>query len=134
MQSVRAMKTRSTRRGFTLIELLVVVLILSILMAVALPLYLSAVSDSQKKTCRANMQTIANTVQSARVRTNAVDYGTLITAGVTTASLTDLTAVPTCPSAGAYTLAKGSSADNTTFQVKCSATGHGKFEPGVDSN
>src|SRR5580704_5832602 len=58
---------RANRKGFTLIELLVVVLILSILMAVALPLYLSAVADSQKKTCRANMQTIANTVQAARV-------------------------------------------------------------------
>ena len=56
------------RKGFTLIELLVVVLILSILMAVALPLYLSAVSDSQRKTCRANMQTIANAVQAARVK------------------------------------------------------------------
>src|SRR5579859_5447896 len=103
MLSVR----KQNRRGFTLIELLVVVLILSILMAVALPLYLSAVSDSQKKTCRANMQTIANTVQAARVRTNAADYGALITAGVTTASLTDLNAVPICPNAGAYTLAKG---------------------------
>jgi len=59
--------SRRNRKGFTLIELLVVVLILSILMAVALPLYLSAVADSQKKTCRANMQTIANAVQAARV-------------------------------------------------------------------
>jgi type IV pilus assembly protein PilA len=125
---------RGERRGFTLIELLVVVLILAILMAVAMPLYLSAVSDSQKKTCRANMQTIANAVQAARVRTAANDYGALITAGVTTASLTDLTAVPTCPTAGTYTLAKGSSGDNTTFKVSCSATGHGTFEPGVDHN
>ena len=125
---------RGERRGFTLIELLVVVLILAILMAVAMPLYLSAVSDSQKKTCRANMQSIANAVQSARVRTAANDYGALITAGVTTASLTDLTAVPTCPTGGAYTLAKGSSGDNTTFHVACSATGHGTFEPGVDHN
>ena len=121
------------RRGFTLIELLVVVLILSILMAVALPLYLSAVSDSQKKTCRANMQTIANTVQAARVRTNAANYGALITAGVDKTSLTDLQAVPVCPNAGAYTLANGSSSDTTTFKVVCSATGHGSFEPGVDS-
>ena len=42
-----------------LIELLVVVLILAILMAVSLPLYLSAVGDSKKKTYRANMQTIS---------------------------------------------------------------------------
>ena len=131
------LNVRRTRKGFTLIELLVVVLILAILMAVALPLYLSAVADSQRKVCRANMQTIANAVQAARVKTVAADYGALITAGVTTASLPDLQAVPVCPNGGAYTLAQGSSASNTTFEVKCSYAGppaHGKFEPGVDSN
>jgi type IV pilus assembly protein PilA len=130
------MKTFATRkrRGFTLIELLVVVLILSILMAVALPLYLSAVSDSQKKVCRANMQTIANAVQASRVRTAAANYGALITGGVTTANLPDLNAVPVCPSAGTYSLANGNSSDNTTFKVSCTATGHGTFQPGVDSN
>ncbi len=126
------------RKGFTLIELLVVVLILAILMAVAMPLYLSAVSDAQKKTCRANLQTIANAVQAARIKSGAADYGTLITAGVTVINLPDLTAVPACPNSGAYTLANGSSASTATFQVKCgygTGTGaHGKFEPGVDNN
>src|SRR5947208_11823368 len=96
---------KSSSRGFTLIELLVVVLILAILMAVALPLYLSAVADSQTKTCRANMQTIANTVQAARVKAAANDYGTLITGGVTTTNLPDLQAVPICANAGTYSLA-----------------------------
>jgi len=98
-----------SRKGFTLIELLVVVLILAILMAVAMPLYLSAVSDAQKKTCRANMQTIANAVQAARIKSGAADYGALITGGVSTTNLPDLTAVPFCPSTGAYSLANGSS-------------------------
>jgi len=123
--------------GFTLIELLVVVLILAILMAVALPLYLSAVADSQLKTCRANMQTIANAVQAARVKAVASDYGTIITGGVTVANLPDLQAVPVCPNAGTYTLAVGSSGDNTTFLVACSGSSrgvpHDDFEPGVDS-
>jgi len=147
MQMLHQPKPRSYRRGFTLIELLVVVLILSILMAVALPLYLSAVSDAQRKTCRANMQTIANAAQAARVRTAAADYTSIITkstaaidiaaADAAAGALTDLNAVPTCPSAGTYTLAKGNSGDNTTFEVKCSYAGppaHGTFQPGVDSN
>jgi len=125
-------KTRSTRRGFTLIELLVVVLILAILMSVALPLYLSAVGDSQKKTCRANLQTIANAVLASKIKNNYANYGTIITAGVTVVNLPDLTAVPKCPTAGAYSLANGSSADNTTFKAVCA--NHGSFEPGVDSN
>ena len=135
--------TTRKRRGFTLIELLVVVLILSILMAVALPLYLSAVADSQKKVCRANMQTIANAVQASRVRTNAANYATWIGSASTawagsSGTLPDLNAAPVCPSAGTYTIANGNTADNTTFKVLCSfgtgATAHGTFQPGVDSN
>src|ERR1043165_7427437 len=62
------------KKGFTLIELLVVVLILSILMAIALPLYLNAVSNAEKKTCRTNMQSIANAVQANHVATRAAAY------------------------------------------------------------
>jgi type IV pilus assembly protein PilA len=125
------------RKGFTLIELLVVVLILAILMAVAMPLYLSAVADSQKKTCRANMQTIANAVEAARVKIGVSDYGALIAGGVNSTNIPDLTALPLCPVAGtsAYTLAAGTGG-TSSFKVLC-ATGlavHGKFEPGVDNN
>jgi type IV pilus assembly protein PilA len=137
-------KPRSARRGFTLIELLVVVLILSILMAVALPLYLSAVSDSQRKVCRANMQTIANAAQAARVRTNSTDYTSIIAksssaidisaADSAAGSLTDLNAVPICPNAGTYTLADGNTGNATTFKVVCSLSAHGTFQPGVDAN
>ncbi len=138
MSRSRSISAPRNRKGFTLIELLVVVLILAILMAVAMPLYLSAVTDAQRKTCRANMQTIANAVQAARIKTGASDYGTIITGGVTTTILPDLTAVPVCPNAGAYGLANGSSATTSTFKVTCGygtgAGAHGKFEPGVDSN
>lgn len=121
------------RRGFTLIELLVVVLILAVLMAVSIPLYLSAVADSQKKTCRANMQTISNAVQASRVKNNATDYSAFI-GSASTALENDLQSIPLCPNGGAYTIANGSSGSSSTFQVKCSAAGHGKFEPGIDSN
>ena len=138
MSHNRVSAASQNRKGFTLIELLVVVLILAILMAVAMPLYLSAVADAQKKTCRANMQTIANAVQAARIKSGTADYSTLITGGVSTANLPDLLAVPICPSAGAYSLANGSSASTATFKVNCAygtgAGAHGKFEPGVDNN
>lgn len=117
-------------RGFTLIELLVVILILSILMAVALPLYLKTVGDSQIKTCRANLQTIAGAVHAARVQAIASDFTAMIAGGVTTGNLPDLQTVPICPTGGSYSLATGSSGSATTFKVICNI--HGSFEPGYD--
>src|ERR1043165_5900989 len=112
-----------SQRGFTLIEILVVILILAILMAVALPFYLNSVRDSQIKTCRGNLQTIAGTVHSARVQTMAGDFTALIAGGVTTANLPDLQAVPVCPTGGTYTLANGSSGSASTYKVVCSNHG-----------
>ena len=121
----------SNRKGFTLIELLVVVLILAILMAVSIPLYLSAVADSQKKTCRANMQTISNAVAAARVKNNYLDYSSFYGA-IDTAKEADLSSIPSCPSAGTYSIAAGTIGGN--FKVACTIGTHGSFEPGKDSN
>jgi type IV pilus assembly protein PilA len=137
-------KSRRNRKGFTLIELLVVVLILAILMAVALPLYLSAIGDSQLKTCRANMQTIANTVQAARVKNSLADYSSFVGA-VTVVLEPDLQSVPICPNGGAYTVlavaatckdAKGvvTPVPANSFGVACSFGTHGGFIPGIMSN
>lgn len=135
--------SRQSRSGFTLIELLVVVLILAILMAVALPLYLNAVADAQKKTCRSNMQTIANSVQAARVKNILPDYSTFAGA-VSTTLEPDLQNVPVCPIGGSYTvITTGTTTDangNTVtipangFGVTCSGAGHGGFVPGVTGN
>src|SRR5437764_15411288 len=91
---------RTRRRGFTLIELLIVILVLAILMAVALPLYLAAVSDSQVKTCRANMQTIANAEAAWKTSDSAHLYTTVLS------NLNaNLGATPLRPSAGTYSVA-----------------------------
>jgi type IV pilus assembly protein PilA len=120
---------RSRKKGFTLIELLVVVLILAILMAVALPLYLSAVADSEKKTCRANLQTIANAVQAYRVKNRA---------STAIPSMTDLNgdlgATPKCPNNGTYSVASDSTAGSQGFKTSCSISAHGDFIPGISSS
>jgi type IV pilus assembly protein PilA len=134
MRRLRSNIRRRRGQAFTLIELLVVVLILAILMAVSMVPYLSAVTDSQKKTCRANLQTIATAVHAARVKNLAPDFAGLIAGGVSTTSLPDLTTVPLCPTGGSYSLANGASGNTTTFKVLCSAMGHGSYEPGVDGN
>src|SRR5579862_7821493 len=116
-------------RGFTLIELLVVILILAILTAVALPLYLSAVQSAQKRTCQANMQTIANAVQAARVENNGSNYAAYIGKTVNATNEPDLQTTPVCPTGGTYAVANGTSGDNTTFEVSCTA--HGIYILGV---
>lgn len=121
-------------RGFTLIELLVVVLILAILMAVALPLYLSSQQNAERRTCRANLQTIANTIQAARVINRASNYATWIGAAVNSTNEPDLQSTPICPNGGTYSVANGNSGDNTTYKVVCSVASHGSFQPGVDSS
>ncbi|HXG23036.1 MAG TPA: type II secretion system protein, partial [Chthonomonadales bacterium] len=92
-------KPQTKRKGFTLIELLIVILVLAILMAVALPLYLAAVSDSQLKSCRSNMQTIANAEAAYKTQSSAHTYTTVLS------QLNDnLGATPVCPSGGTYSV------------------------------
>jgi len=137
-------KKGKSRKGFTLIELLVVVLILATLMAVALPLYLSSVKDSGKKTCRSNMQSIANAAQAWKVKGRKTDF-----TGLTLTDLNaDLGAEPKCPDGGAYTIASTGTVkgeDGTTdatipsgsVGISCNhgtgADAHAGFIPGVMS-
>src|SRR5262249_27012339 len=129
-------RQRAGRRGFTLIELLIVILILAVLMAIALPLYLAAVTDSEIKSCRANMQTISNAEAA---------YKTSISPHVYTTDLANLSnnigsVSPVCPSGGTYTvtISTGASVANSGatvpaggLVVSCSAAGHGVFAPGI---
>lgn len=127
------MKNRSTKKGaFTLIELLVVVLILAILTAVALPLYLSSVKDSEKKTCQTNMQTIANATQAYKVRTRAANYPTITDVATEVGSgniLEDLNFAPQCPENATNKYSVTPVGDG--FEVQCTDANHGRWENGA---
>ncbi|MGI8922734.1 MAG: type II secretion system protein [Fimbriimonadales bacterium] len=133
---IRVKTSTRRRKAFTLIELLVTVLILAILMAIALPLYLSAIKDSETKTCRANMQTIATAVQAYRVKNRLSDYGVIIDANDDLQMLEpDLGANVLCPTEGAdaYDVEQGAGATDDTYRIACDdLTNHGTFEPGVN--
>jgi type IV pilus assembly protein PilA len=137
-------RTRKNRRAFTLVELLVVVLILAILMAVALPLYLAAISSSEKGAARANMQTIANANQSFKLqsptRAFATDIDQLYASG------TDLGGPLNGPGTRTYDLQLTGTCDhdgdsntaaqnipNNSFAVVSSVAADGCFIPGLSS-
>jgi type IV pilus assembly protein PilA len=127
---------RGFRRGYTLIEVLIVVLILAILMAVALPLYVSAILESERKTCRSNMYAIASAEQAYKTRISTHTYTTNLSD-----LFPDLGAIPFCPDGGTFsvTISDGTGTANSGASVPvggviihCSAPGHGVFAPGVD--
>lgn len=62
------------KRAFTLVELLVVVLILGILMAMALPSFLSSTNQAKFSTANAHARAIAQAVQSDYVRSGGDSY------------------------------------------------------------
>lgn len=120
-------------------ELLVCVCIISVLMNVALPFYISAATDASKKTCRANMQSIVNAAVAWRTKNRAISFSTLTLSALNG----DLGSVPLCPSGGTYTIAySGLVLDtNGTSQtiptngigINCSFAGHYGYIPGVMS-
>jgi type II secretion system protein G len=55
---MRTLLNRRRERGFTLVEIMIVVLIIGILLAIAVPSFMSARERSRANACRANLRQI----------------------------------------------------------------------------
>ncbi|MHB1458355.1 MAG: competence type IV pilus major pilin ComGC [Armatimonadota bacterium] len=109
MKAIRAMKNQ---KGFTLIEIMIVVLIIGILLAIAIPNFMTARKTSQAKSCIANLKQIDTATQQYAMVPGATDPPTVVlltpylkawptgcpATGVAYVAPTSLTANPVCPS------------------------------------
>jgi type IV pilus assembly protein PilA len=99
------------------------------LIVVAIPQGSKHSAIDNKKTCRANEQTIANAVQASRVEHRANSYS-MFYGPVRLHLLPDLQSMPICPDHGRYSILRTKKGHNDSYKIHCSI--HGDFEPGKD--
>ncbi len=94
---------RKTRKGFTLVEIMIVVAIIGILIAIAVPGFVQARTQSRMRACQENLSKIDGAKEQWALETNAAPGATVdMTALVGNNSYIKRT--PECPGGGTYTV------------------------------
>ena len=109
MKNFRSALRRNTA-GFTLVEIMIVVLIIGILLAIAIPNFVTARNSSRARACIANLKQIDSAKQQYIMDNKQTSNFAF--ASDTNTSMPDLVPtyirkVPSCPAAGVYTVADG---------------------------
>jgi len=108
-------RPKNSKTGFTLVEIMIVVLIIGILLAIAIPNFVSARESSRAKACIANLKQIDSATQQYCMdkRLSSTNY-VAPTLTVSTGTAADkgllgssayIRAMPVCPSSGVYAVA-----------------------------
>jgi len=110
------------QEGFTLIELMIVILIIAILVAIAVPVFLSARSSAQRRTCQANLRTIDGAMNTYNGQYDAYPpNGAVDTMMVPTL----IKKTPSCPTTNTvYTLSGGTASVPPNVTCPTNVTGH----------
>ncbi len=129
-------RPKNRKAGFTLVEIMIVVLIIGILLAIAIPNFVSARESARAKSCVGNLKQIDSATQQYCMdkKLNAANYAASIpTLDTTATGLIGTTgyirSAPACPSGGAYTVAAA-----ITGSPQCSTSGDGTSAGNADVN
>ncbi|HEY3332838.1 MAG TPA: prepilin-type N-terminal cleavage/methylation domain-containing protein [Capsulimonadaceae bacterium] len=106
------MKTLRKAAGFTLVEIMIVVLIIGILLAIAIPNFVTARNASRSRACVANLKQIDSAKQQFIMDTKAASTVTPTNANLTP---TYIRSFPACPASGTYTIGDGNTNPSCSF-------------------
>lgn len=91
------------RRAFTLVEIMIVILIIAILLAVAVPQFIKARTQSWQKTCMSNMRQI-DSAKEIFAGDNKLNNGAPVGQGDLWPTYIRGSNFPSCPGGGVYTI------------------------------
>ena len=103
------------KRGFTLIEIMIVVLLISTLLAIAVPYFAKARDNSRGKACVGNMRKLADAKDELAIESNKANGDSVGWDDVVPVYVKQK---PECPSGGDYSLL------TIGETVDCSTVGH----------
>jgi type IV pilus assembly protein PilA len=118
-------KSLHSQKGFTLIELMIVILIIAILVAIAVPVFLSARSNAQRRTCQANLRTIDGAINTYNAQYDAYPAAGLVNAAAVGFVPTLIKRTPSCPTTNSvYSLTAGAAGAPPTVSCPTGVSGH----------
>jgi prepilin-type N-terminal cleavage/methylation domain-containing protein len=97
---------RTAQKGFTLVEIMIVVAIIGILIAIAVPGFVRARTQSRARACQENLTKIDGAKEQYALERNLAQGATITLANLintTDATQTYMKQTPVCPAGGTYT-------------------------------
>ena len=131
-------RPNNKKAGFTLVEIMIVVLIIGILLAIAIPNFVSAREASRCKACVGNLKQLDSASQQFAMDNKKSSTYAMTSADFTGLAPTYLHAMPTCPEGGTYsqgaTLANYPQCSYSGIAGAPTSTGTGDYAPPTNTS